>query len=87
MNEKVHVLKLNEMFINDVLYGGKRVEVREDDRLFQRGDYLKFKAVNCGGLYVRCEDLESKKYIITYVEHGYGIEPGYCAFSFEEVDQ
>lgn len=92
MSEKVHVLKLNEMFVEDVVHGDKRVEVRKDDRMFQRGDLMRFVVVDDDGnhpsKYTVCSSaLEALTYRITYVEHGYGIEPGYCAFSFEEVSE
>lgn len=46
---KTHNLKLNIEFCEDVLRGKKTFEIRYNDRGYQTGDLIKFKAVNNKG--------------------------------------
>lgn len=80
-----HDLKLRHWLCGDVVDGRKRVEVRRDDRLFQAGDTVAFVPVEESGLRVAdVTGILGRTWRITFVEHGYGLSDGFCAFSFEE---
>lgn len=84
MSEKTHELKLRDWFVDDILSGRKRFEIRDNDRLFQRGDLVRFVPVDGDGLRSG-KVLDDRLYRITFVESGYGLCDGYVAFGFEEV--
>ena len=44
-----HVIKINKRFINDILSGDKRFEIRKNDRVYQKYDHVKFICVNDNG--------------------------------------
>lgn len=89
-----HILKLNSRYALEILKGGKRFEVRNNDRSFQRGDEVQFVIVDDQGNLLSATDedlrelyhtLESMTFRITFVVTGYGLKEGYCAFGYEEV--
>lgn len=96
---KTHQIKLMSWLAEDVLSGRKRVEVRENDRLYQAGDLIKFMVPDeikptqihdrfffqDTGNYTQTYTMLDKTYFITFVESGYGLKDGYVAFSFKEV--
>jgi len=90
---KTHTIKINDWFVDDILSGRKRIEVRENDHLYQTGDLIKFAPINAryqlqtldGGIITSTDKLDGKVYKITFVESGYGLQNGYVAFGFEEV--
>lgn len=97
----MHHIKLNSRLVEDVLSGRKRVEVRENDRLYQAGDLIKFmvsdetKPIKINDRtyfkgysdYASTYSITEKTYRITFVETDYGLKDGYVAFSFEEITE
>lgn len=85
--DKIHELNVMEWFIEDIAEGRKRFEVRDNERLYQTGDLIHFRAVDgkCLPTHV-FSVLDQKTYRITFVESGYGLKEGYVAFGFDEVD-
>ncbi|MBR5342585.1 MAG: DUF3850 domain-containing protein [Oscillospiraceae bacterium] len=84
----IHNIKINYKYVEPILSGEKRFEVRNDDRLYQKGDLVRFTIVDDCGL--KKEDhamLWSKTYEITYVVHGFGLRKGYCAFGFKDITE
>lgn len=81
---KTHNLKLNIEFCEDVLRGKKTFEIRYNDRGYQTGDLIKFKAVNNKGNYIP-NIIENRFYKITYILSGWGLKDGYVALGIEEV--
>ena len=81
---KTHNIKLNINFCDAVCKGEKTFEIRENDRGYQKGDYIKFTPVNGIGLHLYHE-VEDKKYIITYVLNGWGVKENHVVFSIKEV--
>ena len=77
---KIHELKLQQPFFDDVFYNRKDLEVRKNDRDFKVGDRLKlieFPSENTR--YV----LKDIKYIL---EGGqYGIEKGYVILGLKDI--
>lgn len=90
---KIHNLKLNIEFCDDVMNGVKTFEIRKNDRGFQTGDRIKF--IPTDGIYYVDFDgnttqhaqhpISEKIYEITYILNGWGIKNGYVALAIEEV--
>ena len=88
-------LKIEKQFADEIVSGMKNFEIRcENDKVFQRGDRVKF-LVNPveligGGLpdahSTVSEDhpINGRIYDITYVLHGWGLRENYCAFAIKE---
>ena len=86
----VHSLKILEHFADAVVSGDKTFEVRKDDRIYCKGDSIKFTAVS-GYVDDRITTVQhpinEKVYEITYVLKGWGIKDGYCVFGIKEVQE
>lgn len=82
---KTHILKLYSEFADPVCSGEKPFEVRFNDRGFQKGDLVCFKVINKIDDYLIPHPLNSKKFEITYVISGWGINEGYVVFGISEV--
>lgn len=81
-----HTIKLEEQFCDVVLNGDKRFEIRYNDRVYQKGDHVKFISVAKTGLRTY-HVIDSREYEITYVLSGWGIKEGYVAFGIKEVEK
>ena len=80
-----HEIKILESFADAVLRGDKNFEVRKNDRGYQRGDFVQFIPIyDSDKLPITSHPLCKKKYIITYVLSGWGIEEGYVVFGIAE---
>jgi len=77
-----HELKILKDFADAVYGGDKTFEVRENDRGFQKGDKVIFKAVeNKVAATIPVEHpINEQEYRITYVLSGWGIKEGYVVF-------
>ena len=71
----IHKLKLKEPYIEPVLSGEKTFEVRENDRGFNKGDYIKFIPTHMNGETYKDTELEvtyiaawESKRVIVYLE-------------------
>lgn len=85
---KIHEIYLKLEFCDDVLSGKKSFEIRENDRGYQTGDFIKFKA-NSGSL-SSCINEEARKHPINkevfrieYMLNGWGLENGYVALAIK----
>lgn len=81
---QLHEIKLQREFQDAILNREKTFEVRENDRGYQKGDYVKFHVTNRRNV---DEPLDHKVYEITYVLSGWHIEPGYVVFGIQEVTE
>lgn len=81
----IHTLKLREDYVQPVLLGEKTFEVRENDRGYQKGDYVYFKAISRRGVPLTDTILEQRTYQITYVHSGLGLKENYVVFGIKEV--
>ncbi len=85
---KIHEIYLNLEFCDDVLLGKKSFEVRENDRGYQTGDFIKFKA-NSGSLNsslnekARNHPINNEVFRIEYMLNGWGIKNGYVALAIK----
>lgn len=82
---KLHKLKLRIGFADDVLNGDKCFEVRENDRGYQKGDFIQFDVIDNIGL-SQHHDLNDVRFEITYVLSDWGIKDGYVVFGMRKVD-
>lgn len=83
---QTHIIKLNEDYIQPVLSGEKNFEVRLNDRGYQKGDWVKFKAVSRQGVSYVEPELEKTAFEITYVHSGLGLQEGYVVFGIRNID-
>lgn len=80
---RTHELKILNDFADAVYVGDKTFEIRENDRGFQKGDFIRFQAIDKSGL--RNKHLVNEKlYEITFVLSGWGIKNGYVALGIKE---
>ena len=83
---KIHSIKLNEFYEEDVLSGRKNFEVRLNDRGYQTGDLVVFTVVDDLGLSIP-SPLNEKKYRITYVHSGLGLKQPYVVFGIAPSEE
>lgn len=89
-NKRVHNLKIDERWADDILFHNKTFEVRRNDRNYQKGDLIVFNVVEEGGYIWRSEtniehELTGKEYEIIYVHSGLGLEEGYVVLGIKPV--
>lgn len=82
---KCHLLKLKIDFCDAVFNGEKLFEIRENDRGFQRGDFVRFEPYDPYN--IPHHPIENKKYVITYVLNGWGLKYGFVAFGIKELEE
>lgn len=80
-----HTIKLREDYIEAVISGDKNFEVRENDRGYQKGDFIKFTPISRRGVEYVDYDLKKKTFEITYVHSGLGLKENYVVFGIREV--
>ena len=80
---RVHDLKILNDFADSVVAGDKTFEIRENDRGFQKGDFIKFQAIDKTG-FNNQHLINNKLYEITFVLNGWGIKNGYVALAIKE---
>ena len=78
---------IQENFAGSVLSGEKSFELRRNDRGYQKGDLIQFEVVNSVGVLVPDHELEGKKFLITYVLSGWGLQDGFVALAIREVKE
>ena len=79
---KLHEIKLDLNFADDVLSGRKTFEVRTCDRAYQRNDLIRFNVINHKKKSVDHE-LNEIIHKITYVMSGFGIKDGWVVFGIK----
>lgn len=83
----IHKIKILESFANAVDIGDKTFEIRKNDRGYQRGDLVEFVVLyDSDNLKFTSHPLYGKRYEITYVLSGWGLEDGYCVFGIKPVE-
>ena len=82
----VHQLKLHKRFMLAVWNGEKQFEIRKNDRDYQLGDEIVFRVVDDKDDYMPSL-LDNKRYKITHVLSGWGLETGYVALGIREIDK
>lgn len=79
-----HKIKIEKQFADEIFLGNKTFEIRNNDRGYQKGDYIIFDVVDDLGISI-FHEISDKKYIITYVLSGCGLKENYVVFSFCET--
>lgn len=77
-NIKIHELKLELEYCDNVESGVKPFEVRFNDRNYKKGDLIKYIPVLNGNPTKHI--ISNNTYEVTYVLSGYGLMTGYVAF-------
>ena len=78
---RVHELKIAKDFPDSVYFGDKTVEVRLNDRGYQKGDIVRFKPLSGHGTIDTRHPLYNHEFEITYVLGSFvGLAQGYVAF-------
>ena len=84
----IHELKLQEQFCQDKVDGNKPFEIRFNDRNFQKGDKVKYTAIDSLGIRIyRYSQLEERTYEITCVIGAWGLKEGYVVFGEREIKE
>lgn len=82
---KIHELKILEDFADAVYNGDKTFELRENDRGFQKGDHIKFTALD-SRLKIKIDHaINNCEYVITYVLNNWGLKEGYVALAIKRI--
>lgn len=83
-DKTIHELKIQEDFANAVYAGDKTFELRYNDRGYQKGDLIKFQAIdnNKSKIY---HPINNLLYEITYVINGWGLKEDWVALAIKEV--
>lgn len=81
---KTHVLKLQKDFCDAVYNGTKQFELRYNDRGFQRGDLIRFVAMD--GEEKIEHPINNREYMITYVLAGWGLQRNFVALSIWDTE-
>ena len=82
--EMKHVIKILEPYADAIEEGRKTFEVRYNDRGYNAGDEVTFLVVEDDKTCVGYHPLERKRFEITYVHSGLGMEYGYVVFGLKE---
>lgn len=65
-----HLLKIEKVYLDNLLSGKKKSEIRYNDRDYQVGDILRFI---------------TDEFVITHIHSGLGMQDGYVVLSVEKV--
>ena len=82
----IHEIKILKQFADEIISGNKNFEVRKNDRGYQKGDLIKFNAIQktvnieIGGIK---HPISEELYEITYVLSWWGIEIDYVVFGIK----
>lgn len=79
---KVHYIKCEKDFFNDVVEGYKSFEIRKNDRDYQAGDDIVLREYDKEAAELTGRELRVS--IIYFLDDYPGIEQGYCILGIEE---
>ena len=80
-----HVIKILEPYADAIVEGRKNFEVRLNDRGYNAGDEVAFTVVDKFDITNLTHPLNKKKFKITYVHSGLGLNEGYVVFGIKEI--
>ena len=72
---KIHQLKIEEQYLEEIKSGNKKSEIRLNDRDYQKGDVLEFTD------YSVFDKFTEYRYKITHIHSGLGLERNYVVLS------
>jgi len=76
----IHTLKIKDEYLQNLLIGSKRSEIRYNDRDYQKDDLLRFFDT------VNPEGTNEVLFKITHVHSGLGMAEGYVSLSVIHLD-
>lgn len=79
-----HEIKILCQFADAIVSGDKTFEIRENDRAYQKGDFIKFKPIDKNGFRINGHPIADKEYVITYVINGWGLKNGFVTFGIKD---
>ena len=82
----IHRLKINKEYLQNLINGRKKSEIRLNDRDYQIGDVLEFDMFNCRHESGWHRTVEPICFSITHIHNGFGLEPDYVVLSVERVE-
>lgn len=82
---KTHKIKILKDFADAVYAGDKTFEIRKNDRGYQKGDIVVFKAMEDTMFTIPDHPINKTKYMITYVLNGWGIKEDYVVFGIKRM--
>ena len=74
-----HHLKIEEQYLENLLSGKKRAEIRLNDRDYQVGDTLKFYD------HTRVPGINYVEFVVTHIHSGLGLKENYVVLSVEKI--
>lgn len=77
----LHELKIRENFADDIVFNEKNFEIRFNDRGYQKGDKIRFTAVDSLDCECIGHPINKMLFKITYVLSGWGLKENYVALS------
>ena len=76
----IHDLKIEQNYLDNLIAGIKKSEIRINDRDYQKGDLLRFKN------YAKTKPTEHL-FEITHIHSGLGLERNHVVLSVKEVSE
>ena len=77
----IHKLKIEQQYLDNILEGIKKCEIRYNDRDYQKGDTLEFTD------YSAFDKPETHYFKITHIHSGLGMASGYVALSIKKENK
>jgi hypothetical protein len=77
----IHKLKIEPQYLENLLHGRKKSEIRLNDRDYQIGDLLEFPVFS-----PKTNGPSVAHFAITHIHSGLGLLGGYVVMSVERVD-
>lgn len=82
---KLHILKIETCYFNDILSKRKTFEIRKNDRDYQLGDLIHFVHYN-GDEFINSTEVFKITYILKDVSE-YGLDKDYCILGIKELKE
>ena len=83
---RIHQLKILDCFADEIIAGNKMFELRENDRGYQKGDYICFTVISDESGREIKHAINTRLYEITCVLSGWGLMDGYVALGIREAN-
>lgn len=81
---KLHVLKIKESYLDDIVNGDKTFELRKNDRDYEVGDVIHFVNVDGNEFYFRDHNVYRITYVLKDVPK-YGLDKDYCILGIKKL--
>ena len=75
----IHDLKIEENYLDNLISGAKKSEVRLNDRDYQKGDLLAFKKYNL-------DNVTEFLFEVTHIHSGLGMQGSYVVLSLSPIE-